>query len=220
MISVDLKREAKDGLFPIHIHVTTHERIVALSGPSGSGKTTMLKMIAGLMAVDQGYLRVNDETLYDSAAAVNRPAWRRHIGFVFQDNRLFPHLSVKHNLHYGRVMNRLPRDVAHEDHVITMLNIGALLQRGVGDLSGGEQQRVAIGRALLAKPLLLLLDEPMSSLDHNRKQEIEPYLLRLAAEGVPMIYVSHDADEIARLAGHIVLVEAGQTQQSTAGQSV
>lgn len=210
MISVDLRRDGSDGLFPIHIQIKTQERIIALSGPSGSGKTTMLKMIAGLMPADQGHLIVNEQTLFDSKAKVNDPAWRRHIGFVFQDNRLFPHLSVKNNLHYGRVMNRLSRDPAHEDHVITMLDIGALLERGVADLSGGEQQRVAIGRALFAKPQLLLLDEPMSSLDEKRKREIQPYLLRLAAEGVPMIYVSHDADEIAKLAGHVIKVENGR----------
>ena len=210
MLSLDLHRKPRNGLFAIDMTVTTRERIVALSGPSGSGKTTMLKMIAGLIDIDHGHLRVGDHTLFDSQHNINQPAWRRRIGFVFQDNRLFPHLSVKNNLHYGRVMNRLSRDPAHEDHVITMLDIGALLERGVADLSGGEQQRVAIGRALFAKPQLLLLDEPMSSLDEKRKREIQPYLLRLAAEGVPMIYVSHDADEIAKLAGHVIKVEHGR----------
>jgi molybdate transport system ATP-binding protein len=147
--------------------------------------------------------------LFDSEKRIALPAWKRRIGFVFQDNRLFPHLSVKNNLAYGRFMNGLARDPSHEAHVIQMLDIEKLLARDIGDLSGGEQQRVAIGRALLAKPQLLLLDEPMSSLDANRKREIQPYLLRLAAEGVPMIYVSHDADEIAELAGRIVTVENG-----------
>ena len=210
MLSLDLHRKPRNGLFAIDMTVTTRERIVALSGPSGSGKTTMLKMIAGLIDIDHGHLRVGDHTLFDSQHNINQPAWRRRIGFVFQDNRLFPHLSVKQNLHYGRVMNRLPRDHAHENHVIAMLDIGALLPRGISDLSGGEQQRVAMGRALLSKPLLLLLDEPMSSLDQARKREIQPYLLRLAQEGVPMIYVSHDADEIAQLAGCVLHVAHGQ----------
>lgn len=209
MLSLSLERKAHDGLFRIAIALETDARIVALSGPSGAGKTSILKMIAGLLTPDSGYLHVGGTTLFDSQKHLGVPAWRRRIGFVFQDSRLFPHLSVKNNLTYGRIMNGLKRDTSHEAHVISLLDIENLLARDIGDLSGGEQQRVAIGRALLAKPQLLLLDEPMSSLDEDRKREIQPYLLRLANEGVPMIYVSHDADEIAKLARHVVKVERG-----------
>ena len=212
MIDLALARDARDGLFAIEARIATQATIVALSGPSGAGKTTVLKMIAGLMKPDRGHLRIGDVTLYDSARGIDLPPHRRRIGFVFQDSRLFPHLSVEKNLAYGRAMNRLPHDPAHAAHVIALLDIAALRGRSTAELSGGEQQRVAIGRALLAKPHLLLLDEPMSSLDAARKQEIEPYLRRLAAEGVPMLYVSHDADEIARLAGCVVQIAAGRTR--------
>lgn len=218
MLTLKLERDARDGLFAVSIDVATHERILALSGPSGAGKTTILKMIAGLLAPDRGRLSIDDQILFDKAHNIDLPAHRRRIGFVFQDSRLFPHLSVKNNLSYGRVMNGLPRDDAHQAHVIAMLDIERLLDRSVDDLSGGEKQRVAIGRALLAKPRLLLLDEPMSSLDDARKQEILPYLLRLAGEGVPMIYVSHDADEIAQLAGCVIRVVHGVAHMQKAEQ--
>ncbi len=209
MLSLTLERDSHEGLFPIRIDLKTDAQIIALSGPSGAGKTSILKMIAGLLTPDRGHLSVAGTVLFDSEKRISLPAWQRRIGFVFQDNRLFPHLSVKNNLAYGRFMNGLGHDPFHETHVITMLDIEKLLARDIGELSGGEQQRVAIGRALLTKPQLLLLDEPMSSLDANRKREIQPYLLRLAAEGVPMIYVSHNADEIAELAGFVVSVEHG-----------
>ena len=209
MLSLTLERDFHEGMFPIRIDLKTDAQIIALSGPSGAGKTSILKMIAGLLTPDRGHLSVAGTVLFDSEKRISLPAWQRRIGFVFQDNRLFPHLSVKNNLAYGRFMNGLGHDPFHEAHVITMLDIEKLLARDIGELSGGEQQRVAIGRALLTKPQLLLLDEPMSSLDANRKREIQPYLLRLAAEGVPMIYVSHNADEIAELAGFVVSVEHG-----------
>lgn len=212
MLTLQFEREPLDGLFAITADVATAERIVALSGPSGAGKTTILKIIAGLLKPDRGRIAVGETILFDSARNISLPAHRRRVGYVFQDSRLFPHLSVKNNLSYGRVMNALSRDPAHEAHVIALLDIGHLLGRNIDDLSGGEKQRVAIGRALLAKPRLLLLDEPMSSLDAARKQEIRPYLLRLAQEGLPMIYVSHDADEIAALAGCVIRVERGHAQ--------
>lgn len=214
MLKLTLERDARDGLFAISTHIQTKEKIVALSGPSGSGKTTILKMIAGLLKPDRGLLSVGSSVLFDARRGIDAPPHKRRIGFVFQDTRLFPHLSVKNNLAYGRVMNSLPKDLAHEAHVIALLDIGHLLTRSTDDLSGGEKQRVAIARALLAKPQLLLLDEPLSSLDLARKQEILPYLQKLSGEGVPMIYVSHDEDEIAQLAGCIVRVENGHARQS------
>lgn len=209
MLSIHLQRAARDGLIAIDATIETERDSVALSGPSGAGKTTILKMVAGLERADHGHIIVNGHTLFDSAKGIHVPPWQRRIGFVFQDNRLFPHLNVRHNIAYGRVMNRLKHDRAHENHVIDMLDIAPLLERDTDALSGGEKQRVAIARALVAKPHLLLLDEPMSSLDEARKQDIAPYLRRLAREGVPMLYVSHDADEIAQLSGCIVNVSRG-----------
>jgi molybdate transport system ATP-binding protein len=139
------------------------------------------------------------------------PAWRRRIGCVFQEGRLFPHLSVRHNLDYGRWVAGRPADALAFAHVVELLDIGNLLDRRPGKLSGGERQRVAVGRALLMRPRLLLLDEPLASLDAARKGEILPYLERLRDEGsVPMIYVSHDAAEVRRIASRVVRLEAGR----------
>ena len=213
MLTLHLARDAQNGMPAIAIDVVTSEKIVALTGASGAGKTTLLKMVAGLLRPSRGILAIDGTVLFESARGIDVPPHRRRIGFVFQDSRLFPHLSVKNNLAYGRVMNGFSRDRAHEAHVIAMLDIGHLLDRSIDDLSGGEKQRVAMGRALLAQPQLLLLDEPMSSLDEARKREVLPYLLRLSAEGVPMIYVSHDADEIAQLSRCVIRVENGCAQQ-------
>lgn len=212
MLTLRLHRAARHGLIPINVTIATARESVALSGPSGAGKTTILKMVAGLEIPDNGHISINGRILFDSQSNINIPAWQRQIGFVFQDHRLFPHLNVKNNIGYGRIMSRLRRDTPHDDRIIEMLAIGSLLNRDVDDLSGGEKQRVAIARALIAKPQLLLLDEPMSSLDEARKQEIAPYLRRLAQEGVPMLYVSHDLDEIAALTGCVVNVAKGHAQ--------
>ena len=139
------------------------------------------------------------------------PAWRRRIGYVFQEGRLFPHLSVRRNLDYGRWMGGHAADADAFAHVVDLLDIGPLLERRPGKLSGGERQRVAVGRTLLMRPRLLLLDEPLASLDTARKQEILPYLQRLRDEArVPMIYVSHDAAEVKRLATRVVMLEGGR----------
>jgi molybdate transport system ATP-binding protein len=149
--------------------------------------------------------------LFDSAARIAVPAHRRRIGYVFQEGRLFPHLTVAQNLDYGRWMSRAAADPAERERVISLLDIGALLHRRPGHLSGGERQRVAFGRALLMKPRLLLLDEPLASLDRARKLEILPYLARLRDEAkVPMIYVSHQAGEIQRLCSQVVRIDDGR----------
>jgi molybdate transport system ATP-binding protein len=145
-----------------------------------------------------------------TAAGVHVPPHRRRIGYVFQDARLFPHLDVRQNLDYGRRMNGLTVDVAKHARVTDLLDIGHLLNRRPGKLSGSERQRVALGRALLAKPRLLLLDEPLGSLDEGRKEEIPPYLIRLRDEGIPMVYVSHDAAELRQLAMQIVMLKRGR----------
>ncbi len=185
--------------------------ITALFGPSGAGKTSIINMIAGLLAPDGGRIVLDGEKLFDNRSRINVSAWRRRIGYVFQEGRLFPHLSVRHNLDYGRWMTSQNRDVKALTHVVELLDIGHLLDRRTGKLSGGERQRVAFGRALLMQPRLLLLDEPLASLDAARKEEILPYLERLRdAARVPMIYVSHDAGEVKRIATSIVMLEAGR----------
>jgi len=187
----------------------------ALFGPSGSGKTSVISMIAGLMRPDAGRIALDGDVLFDAAARVNVPPWKRRIGTVFQEGRLFPHLSVKHNLGYGRWMSGLAADAKAFAHAVDLLDIGHLLDRRPGRLSGGERQRVAVGRALLMQPRLLLLDEPLASLDAARKAEILPYLERLRDNSkLPMIYVSHDAGEVARIATHVVRLEGGRVVAS------
>jgi molybdate transport system ATP-binding protein len=160
---------------------------------------------------DRGRIVLDGEVLFDDAAHINVPVWRRRIGYVFQEGRLFPHLSVKHNLDYGRWMGGYAADASAFAHVVELLDIGQLLDRRPGKLSGGERQRVAVGRALLLRPRLLLLDEPLAALDAGRKAEIFPYLERLRDEAaVPMVYVSHQADEIRRIATRVVRLEAGR----------
>ena len=168
-------------------------------------------MVAGLVTPDRGRITCNDAMLFDSASVVDLPPHRRGIGYVFQDGRLFPHMTVRQNLDYGRRMHRLPTDADEHKRIVDLLDIARLLDRRPGKLSGGERQRVAIGRALLMKPSLLLLDEPLASLDAARKREIFPYLLRLRDEtAVPMIYVSHNPSEVRRIATTVVRVDAGR----------
>lgn len=189
--------------------------VSALFGHSGSGKTSCLRCFAGLDQPSEGYLQVNGELWQDSAQGVFVPAHKRSVGYVFQDANLFAHLSVRRNLEYG--LKRIPtaqRRIAVEQ-AVELLGIGHLLERLPGNLSGGEQQRVGIARALLTSPRLLLLDEPLASLDLKRKQEVLPYLERLHEElEIPIIYVSHSPDEVARLADHLVLLEDGRVSAS------
>ena len=203
--------EKKFGDFSLHARFDIAGGVTALFGPSGSGKTTIVSMIAGLVKPDRGRIAFGTDALFDSEFRIDIPPYRRRIGYVFQDGRLFPHLSVAQNLDYGRWMHGLPRDEAAHDRVIAMLGIGHLLKRRTGALSGGERQRIAIGRALLMQPRLLLLDEPLASLDTARKAEILPYLERLRDEAkIPMIYVSHQALEIRRIATRVVRLEDGR----------
>src|SRR5262245_30745621 len=207
MLAVDVEKRL--GEFAIAAKFKTASGVTAVFGPSGSGKTTLVNMIAGLVAPDRGRITLADTALFDSEKRINVPAHRRRIGYVFQEGRLFPHLKVGANLDYGRRMSGLAPDQAEMKRVVDMLDIGQLLDRRPGKLSGGERQRVAIGRALLMRPRLLLLDEPLASLDAARKREIFPYLLRLRDETVPMIYVSHHAAEVKRIATTIVRIDDG-----------
>jgi molybdate transport system ATP-binding protein len=209
MLRVDVTKQL--GEFSLSASFVSEGRVTCLFGASGAGKTSLVNMIAGLLRPDRGVIAIDDETLDDTAARIHVPPHRRRIGYVFQDARLFPHLDVRQNLDYGRRMNHLTDDPAARTRITEMLDIGHLLDRRPGKLSGGERQRVALGRALLSKPRLLLLDEPLGSLDEGRRAEILPYLIRLRDEAnVPMVYVSHDAAEMRQLATQIVLLRGGQ----------
>jgi molybdate transport system ATP-binding protein len=209
MLRVDITK--KLGEFSLEASFTSEGRVTGLFGASGAGKTSLINMIAGLLKPDRGIIAIDGETLDDTDKGVHVPAHRRRIGYVFQDARLFPHLNVGQNLDYGRRMNRLAEDPAQRKRVTDLLDIGHLLDRRPGKLSGGERQRVALGRALLSKPRLLLMDEPLGSLDEGRKVEILPYLVRLRDEAnVPMVYVSHDAAELRQLATQIVMLRGGR----------
>jgi molybdate transport system ATP-binding protein len=184
--------------------------ITVLFGRSGSGKTTIINAVAGLLLPDQGRVHAGDRLLLDTAQRVTLPPHRRQLGYVFQESRLFPHLNVRQNLRYGRWFARA-RAGPGFDHVVDMLGLGDLLARNPRDLSGGEKQRVAIGRALLAAPRLILADEPLAALDEARKAEILPYFERLRDESdVPILYVSHSPAEVARLATTVVALQGGK----------
>jgi len=185
--------------------------VSVLFGPSGSGKTTCLRAIAGLERTPGGYLEVNGQVWQDEAKNLFLPTHQRPLGYVFQEASLFPHLSVRRNLDYGRQRVATTQQRIAANHAIELLGIGALLDRMPENLSGGERQRVAIARALLTSPRLLLMDEPFAALDHERKQKILPYLERLREElDIPLIYVSHAADEVAHIADHLVVLDAGR----------
>jgi molybdate transport system ATP-binding protein len=185
--------------------------LTALFGRSGAGKTSLINAIAGLLRPERGRIVVDGEVLTDTERGVFVPARRRRIGYVFQEGRLFPHMTVRQNLLYGRWFARKSGPTGEVDQVIDLLGIGALLHRRPANLSGGEKQRVAIGRALLARPRLLVMDEPLASLDEARKTEILPYIERLRdAAGVPIVYVSHQVAEVARLATTLVVLTEGR----------
>lgn len=212
MLSVDIRK--KLGAFSIDAQFTTDTTVTALFGQSGAGKTSIVNMIAGLVRPDEGHIELDGQVLFDSARGIDLPVGKRRLGHVFQESRLFPHLTVKQNLTFARWAGgrRSSRSLAE---VVDLLAIGPLLDRRPGRLSGGERQRVAIGRALLADPRVLLMDEPLASLDQARKSEILPYLDRLRREaGIPIVYVSHALDEVARLAETLVIVSNGGVMAS------
>ncbi|MGY6537155.1 MAG: molybdenum ABC transporter ATP-binding protein [Pararhodobacter sp.] len=203
-------RHRFDG-FELEVEVTSPPGVTVLFGPSGSGKTTLVNAVAGLLRPDAGRVAVGDWVLLDTAARRFLPPHRRRIGYIFQEGRLFPHLTVRQNLAYGRWF--APRNARPEsqERVVEMLGIGHLLSRRPGALSGGEKQRVAIGRALLSAPRLILADEPLAALDEARKAEILPYFERLRDEvTVPILYVSHSSAEVARLATTVVALKGGK----------
>jgi len=207
-LSVDIQQQTAH--FSLQVAFDAPAGVTALFGRSGTGKTTVINAVAGLMTPDRGRIALNDTPLFDSERGVNLPPHRRALGYVFQDSRLFPHLSVRRNLTYGqRFSSQRPGATLAE--VCALLGIADLLDRAPDSLSGGERQRVAIGRALLSCPKMLLMDEPLASLDTARKAEILPYLERLRDNtDIPILYVSHSVAEVARLATTVVVLEAGR----------
>lgn len=207
--------EAKQrlGAFTLDAAFTSEGGVTALFGRSGSGKTSLMRIIAGLARPDEGRVVLDGERLTETTAGIFVPKHRRRFGYVFQEARLFPHLSVRANLSYGRWF--APKAAHREsfDHIIDLLGIEPLLERSPAKLSGGEKQRVAIGRALLSSPRLLLMDEPLAALDEARKAEILPYLERLRDETeIPIVYVSHAIAEVARLASQVVVMHEGKVE--------
>lgn len=199
------------GSFELVAKATIGDGVTGIRGPSGSGKSTLLALLAGLLRPMAGVLRINNAVLVDTARDIFVPAWKRHVGLVFQDGQLFPHMTVRGNLLYG--FARLQPNERHLDldAVAKLLEIVPLLERRPALLSGGERQRVALGRALLYSPRLLLLDEPLSSLDDRLKQQILPFLKRIKQEtGIPMLYVTHAQAEVDYLADRILTMEQGR----------
>jgi molybdate transport system ATP-binding protein len=203
------------GRFCLQAKAELGARVTGLCGPSGSGKSSLLALIAGLQRPDSGVIRLNGTTLVDTQQRIWLPPEQRHIGMVFQDAQLFPHLSVESNLLYGW-KRRQPDERCYQlAEVVELLEIGHLLKRRPRHLSGGERQRVALGRALLYAPRLLLLDEPLAALDSQRKQQILPFLQRLREEsGIPMVYVSHAIEELDYISDEVWICEQGRLSQS------
>jgi molybdate transport system ATP-binding protein len=184
--------------------------VVALFGKSGCGKTTAINILSGLLAPDSAHIELDGQVLTDTAAGISVPPEKRRIGYVFQDGRLFPHMTVLRNLRYGLERTTVSQSAITVDQIVALLGLEQILQRRPHQLSGGERQRVSLGRALLLQPSLLLLDEPLAALDAARREEVLPYLERLRDNlSIPMVYVSHQFEEVLRLATHVVLMDAG-----------
>lgn len=210
-MSLEVALAHRFGAFALDVRFAAPQGVTALFGPSGAGKSTVVGAIAGLLRPRQGRIALNGRVLVDSAARLFVPAEARRIAVVFQDARLFPHMSVEDNLLFGWRRAAVKADRAGIAHIVDLLGLAGLLKRRPYHLSGGEKARVALGRALLAAPEMLLLDEPLAALDRERREEILPYLEALAREArLPMLYVSHSVEEVARLADEIVVLKEGR----------
>jgi molybdate transport system ATP-binding protein len=208
---IEVQARFKRPNFELDASLQLDHRVTAIFGPSGSGKSTLLGVIAGIIKPDSGRIVVNGECLFDSQKRINKPIHARRIGLVFQDGRLFPHLNVEQNLTYA--LNFIPRDPQrfNSEQIVQLLEIGPLLQQRPHQLSGGEKQRVALGRALLSSPRLLMLDEPLASLDDRLKNQILPFLKLIADEiNIPMIYISHSKKEIMQITDNLINIKSGQ----------
>ncbi len=209
MFSVHVKRLLGSFQLDVAFEIERRAGVIVLGGVSGSGKSSVLRCIAGLERPDAGRVAIDGRVLFDAAAGVDVPIHQRRVGVVFQDSRLFPHLSVRANLLYGQPSDREP--IVDFDELVDLLGVGHLLERRPGALSGGERQRVAIGRALLSCPDLLLMDEPLASLDDARKAELLPFLAALPQRvSVPIIYVTHSMDELLQMADELVVLSDGR----------
>jgi molybdate transport system ATP-binding protein len=210
MIDVKIRKRQGDFSIDADFHVQG-TGVTALFGPSGAGKTSIVNMVAGLVKPDAGHIGVNQRRLFDSAMGINLPPEKRRIGYIFQDGRLLPHFTVRSNLTYGMHLTPADKRFVSFDQVVALLGIESLLERRPAKLSGGEKQRVAIGRALLTSPDLLLMDEPLASLDAARKLEVLPFIATLSHKySIPTLYVSHSMAEIRQLADHLVTIEGGK----------
>ena len=220
-MSVSLSVRKTHGAFTLDAAFESTGHITALFGRSGAGKTTLVNLVAGLSRPDDGSVRVNGDTLVDTSNGLFVPAHRRRIGYVFQEGRLFPHLSARGNLLYGNRAAPKSERWAQLDPVVGLLGIEHLLDRRPSSLSGGEKQRVAIGRALMSSPRLLLMDEPLAAIDQSRRSEILPYLDRLRSEmQIPIVYVSHSVEEIARIADTMIVLDNGKVTHSGSTRAV
>jgi molybdate transport system ATP-binding protein len=209
VLSIHVARELAH--FSLDVQVDCPHIVTAVFGPSGSGKTTLLNLVAGLLRPDRGAISIDGELLFSAAQGIDLPPERRRVGYVFQDDLLFPHLTVRQNLRYG--YDLLPSGARRfkVDRIVDLLELQPLLDRRPGLLSGGERQRVALGRAILASPRLLLMDEPLASLDQGLKDRIIPYLRHIRSDlSVPILYVSHSVAEILQLTGQVIVLRQGR----------
>jgi molybdate transport system ATP-binding protein len=215
-MAIHIRVDKKLGDFSVRFEFTTDGAgITAFFGHSGAGKTSVVNMVAGLLKPDSGRIAVNDRVVFDSDKKINLAPEKRRCGYVFQDGRLFPHMSVESNLLYGMRLVPEKERLINFGEVIELLGIEHLLKRRPAKLSGGEKQRVAIGRALLTSPDILLFDEPLASLDEPRKAEVLPFIAKLPkALSIPILYVSHSLNEIRALANKIVIMENGRIVDS------
>ena len=225
MIALTLDITMRQQSFLLQVRESASVEVLGLFGPSGSGKTSLLEAIAGIRTPDQGEIRVGDRVLFSSAAGIDVPARERHIGYVPQDALLFPNMNVRGNIAYGArgAQGAQGAQGAHSadyDGLVQMLDLSHLVERRVGNLSGGEKQRVAIARALITNPAILLLDEPLAGVDRDRRDRILPYVLRIRKElHVPLIYVTHDEDEISAIADRLLRLENGRVRTVAPSES-